>query len=126
LIGGAAVRFHNWGASVYQVAVARSSPVVQSPRSLPCVMSSTPSRGCARLRTKRPTGHLFQIQQVSFLAMICGLLTLAPALCVRWGFFIGTAVCSVWHAVIVFFWVQPVCPCVSLIQGHVGTRGVDR
>lgn len=92
LTSGAARRFHNCGASECQAAVVPPSPVVQSPRALNLRgMHNLLHRGCARLRTKRPTGPRFSVtefQRAFIRATICVPLNLARAQALRMGFFI--------------------------------------
>ena len=103
-------------------------PAVKSPRGCSRVIDGTPCdfNGCARLRTKRPTGYRFQIQPVIFPAMICGLLTAACALAnlvERVGFFMRGMVADVLHAVIVFFCLQSRQPRVTTQSLRVVARG---
>ena len=126
LTGGAALRPFNCGATECQAAVVPPSPAVESPRGATHVIDGTPSPADAPgSAPSDPPGTFFEIQQVPFLAMICGLLSVALAcadVAVRRGFFIRGAACDRLHAAIVFFCLAGVCPYVSLIQGHVGTR----
>ena len=99
LIGSAALRCHNCGATECQGAVVPPSPAVESPRANHPVINGAPFPAAALgAAPSDPPSTLFQIQQALFTAMLFGLLSVARARAF-WGAGSGFFMCGFGHAV---------------------------